>query len=204
MQSACVGEKQTVRHNLAMNEIHIRSYELRDALSLFEAAKESSPEVYKWLPWCHPEYRLQESEDWIAQQVRNRQEGTDFEFAILDNEGAYLGGCGLNQIDWKHKTANLGYWVRSSAMGQGIAARAVKLLSKWGFENTDLTRLEIKCAVGNVRSQRVAEKAGAVREGIRQSCLETHGKKHNAVVFYIERDEIPDSDMYTNTDKSPY
>jgi len=50
-------------------------------------------------------------------------------------------------------------------------------------------QLEIKCAVENMRSQRVAEKAGAVREGVRESCLDIHGKKHDAVVFLIERNK---------------
>lgn len=72
--------------------------------------------------------------------------------------------------------------------------KAVKLLSKWGFENTDLMRFEIKCAVENVRSQRVAEKTGAIREGIRKSCLEIHGKKHDAVVSTVERNKIDFTD----------
>lgn len=170
-----------------MDDIKIRPYELADAPALFEAAKESCSDVYPWLPWCHPEYQIDEAQEWLADQVRKRREGTEFEFAILDREDNYLGGCGLNDIDGKRECANLGYWVRSSAMGHGIAVRAVELLSKWGFENTDLIRLEIRCAVANVRSQRVAEKAGATREEIRKACLDIHGKKHDAVVFSIQK-----------------
>ena len=172
-----------------MGNIRIRPYKLNDAPALYEAAKESCPDVYQWLPWCHPEYKIEEAENWLAEQVQKRQEGTEFEFAILNGDGFYLGGCGLNWIDRKQKIADLGYWVRSSAMGQGVAVHAVKLLSKWGFDNTDLMRLEIKCAVEHVRSQRVAEKAGAVKEGIRKACLDIHGKKHDAFVFVIERNK---------------
>ena len=174
-----------------MDDIQIRPYELDDAPALYEAAKESCSDVYQWLPWCHPDYRIEESEEWLAGQVQKRREGTEFEFAILDTEGNYLGGCGLNDIDRRQRTANLGYWVRSSAMGRGIAVRAVGLLSCWGFENTDLVRLEIKCALENVRSQRVAEKAGATREEIRKACLEIHGRKHDAVVFSIQKGTVP-------------
>jgi len=183
-----------------MTKMHIRPYKLDDAAALYEAAKESILDVYQWLPWSHPDYKIEESKGWLAEQVEKRQEGTEFSFAILDGADAYLGGCGLNQVDRKQKVANLGYWVRSSAMGQGVAVKAVKLLSKWGFENTDLIRFEIKCALENVRSQRVAEKAGAVRGGIRNSCLEIHGKKHDAVVFAVERNKnteqshAPDAD----------
>ncbi|PIE35100.1 hypothetical protein CSA56_05510 [candidate division KSB3 bacterium] len=174
-----------------MNDIQIRFYERDDAPALYEAAMESVSDVYQWLPWCHPEYNMTETEEWLADQVQKRQDGMEFQFLISDSRGTFLGGCGLNQIDWERKIANLGYWIRSSAMGQGIAVKAVELLSNWCFEHTDLITLEIKCAVGNVRSQRVAEKAAAVREGIRPSCLEIHGKKHDAVIFSIQKGKTP-------------
>ena len=170
-----------------MNDIQIRFYEVDDAPVLYEAARESVSDVYPWLPWCHPEYKIQESQQWLAEQVQKRQDKTQFEFAIVAGDGAFLGGCGLNQIDRDQKTANLGYWVRSAAMGQGIAVKAVELLSAWGFENTDLIRFEIKCGIGNVRSQRVAEKSGAVREGMRKACIELHGTKHDAIGFSIQK-----------------
>ena len=75
---------------------------------------------------------------------------------------AYLGGCGLNQIDHANGRANLGYWVRSSAVGRGVATAAVQLVRQWGFEQTSLLRLEVVIAVGNLASHRVAEKAGAI------------------------------------------
>jgi ribosomal-protein-serine acetyltransferase len=170
-----------------MNDIRIRFYKLDDVNTLYEAARESISNVYQWLPWCHPQYTIEESKKWIADQIQKRQNKLEFEFVILDNNDIFLGGCGLNQIDWDRKSANLGYWVRSSAMGEGVAVKAVQLLSKWGFENTDLARLEIKCAIENVRSQRVAEKAGANKEGIKASSLELHGKKHDAIIYSLKK-----------------
>jgi len=171
-----------------MNDIKIRFYELDDVNALYEAARESILDVYQWLPWCHPEYKIEESEAWIADQIQKRQNKSEFEFVILDNNDTFLGGCGLNQINWDKKSANLGYWIRSSAMGKEIAVKAVKLLSKWGFENTDLARLEIKCAVENIRSQRVAEKTKASKVGIQSDCININGKKHDAIVYTIQKE----------------
>ena len=111
LQNKAVEENRT-------DDITIRLYRPEDASSLFEAARESVSEIYPWMNWCHPEYTLQESMDWISLQVQNQQDGTEFHFAILDGDGNYLGGCGLNQMDKAGKTANLGYFVRSSAMGR--------------------------------------------------------------------------------------
>ena len=136
----------------------IRPYENSDAENIFVAAKESVADMNEWMPWCHPDYSLRESTDWLTDQVEKRASGDAFEFAIVSVGGAYLGGCGLNRIDNVYKTANVGYWVRSSAAGRGVAPEAACQLIAWAFANTQLNRLEILCAAGNVRSQRVAEK----------------------------------------------
>jgi RimJ/RimL family protein N-acetyltransferase len=81
--------------------------------------------------------------------------------------------------------------VRTSAAGGGVATRAARLARDWAFASTDLIRLEIVVSVGNHRSLRVAEKAGAVREGILRRRLITHGKAHDAVVFSFTRDLAP-------------
>src|SRR5262245_4733322 len=154
--------------------ITLRPYALDDAPQLFEAARESSGEVYLWLPWCRPEYTIEEAQEWIAKQIPLFAERTGFSFVIAGASGEFLGGCGLNQLDPIHRRANLGYWVRTSAAGRGIATAAVRQLAAWAFANTDLVRLEIVVAAGNRASIRVAEKSGAVREGIARSRLVLH------------------------------
>jgi RimJ/RimL family protein N-acetyltransferase len=110
-----------------------------------------------------------------------------FEFAITADDGTYLGGCGLNQIDALNQRANLGYWVRSSATSKGVATAATRLMRDWGFANTDLVRLEVLVAVGNLASRRVAEKSGAVYEGTLRSRLMVHGIRHDAAMYAFVR-----------------
>ena len=50
-----------------------------------------------------------------------------------------------------------------------------------------LLRLEIVCAVGNQRSQRVAARAGALREGILRHRLLLHDQPVDAVVYSLVR-----------------
>jgi ribosomal-protein-serine acetyltransferase len=174
-----------------MNSPHIliRPYALADASEVWEAARESLAELQLWMPWCHPGYSIEESRSWLEAQVPAFQHGTSFEFAIVSPDGHYLGGCGLNQIDQANNRANLGYWVRSSATGRGIATTAVQRLRHWGFEHTALVRLEVVIAIGNLASHRVAEKAGAVREGTLRGRLLLHGTLHDATMFSFVRTE---------------
>lgn len=110
-----------------------------------------------------------------------------YDFAIIDDTGRYAGGCGINQISRINGVANLGYWVRSSAAGRGIAPAAVLQLIPWVFSNTPLHRLEIVAAVNNTRSQRVAEKVGAHRDAVLKKRTLVHGKPSDAVLYSVVR-----------------
>lgn len=168
--------------------ISIRPYRIEDAPALHEAALASMAEIRPFLPWCHPDLTIGEIRAWIEAQVQAFEARTAFEFAILGEDGGYLGGCGLNQIDSVYRRANLGYWVRTSATRRGVATAAVRQLVRWGFENTDLIRLEVVVSTKNVASLRTAEKAGAVREGVLRKRLLLHGLPHDAVVFSFIRE----------------
>jgi ribosomal-protein-serine acetyltransferase len=165
----------------------IRIYRPGDAEALWEAARESVSEVGRWLRWCHAEYSLAEAVEWTRSRAGLAAEGREYTFAIVGADGRFLGGCGINQINRLHRLGNLGYWVRTSATGRGVAAEAIKQAAEFAFRETDLVRLEIVCAVANTRSQRVAERAGAVREGVLRKRLVLHGQPTDAVVYSIVR-----------------
>jgi RimJ/RimL family protein N-acetyltransferase len=165
----------------------INLYELADAEDLVAAVVESVADVGRWMGWCHPRYSLDEARHWIRTQQELTPQGLAYEFAIRDDAGRYLGGCGVNQVNKTNRFANLGYWVRTSAMGQGVAPAAVRLVADEVFRETDLVRLEIVCAVRNVRSQRVAEKVGAMREGVLRRRLVIPGGCSDAVMYSLVR-----------------
>ena len=81
--------------------------------------------------------------------------------------------------DQLNKRANLGYWVRSSVARRGVATAEVALPRKWAFRHTDLVRLVLVIAAGNLASQRVAEKAGAECEGTLRQRLWLYGTAHD-------------------------
>ena len=170
-------------------EVGIRPYRLDDAGPLADAVRESIVELRPWMPWCHPDYSLEEARSWLELQVPAFQRRGEFEFAIVAPDGRLLGGCGLNHLDPLNRRANLGYWVRSRETRRGVATAAVRLLRTWAFASTDLMRLEVVIASGNAGSHRVAEKAGATREGTLRSRLLLHGILHDATMFSFVRED---------------
>ena len=167
--------------------MRIRPCRLDDAEAMAAAVLESSAELQAWTPWCHPGYSLADARSFLELHVPAFDQRTAFRFAIVDADGRYLGACGLNQIDQANHRANLGYWVRTSATRHGAATTAVRQLRDWAFQNTDLVRLEIVVPVGNLSSHRVAEKAGAVREGTLRQRLFLNGTASDATMFSLTR-----------------
>lgn len=171
---------------LTDGRILLRRYRPDDVEPMYEAVRESVAELSPWLPWCTETYTRKEARDWVLSREAAWNEEEEYDFVIADAaDTRFLGGIGLNNISHLNNWANLGYWVRTSAAGQGIATAAVRLLAPWGLGERGFQRLEILAATGNVASQRVAEKAGAVREGVLRNRLRVHGRIWDAVVYSL-------------------
>lgn len=170
--------------------VSLRIPTLADAEPLTAAVRESLDDLAPWMDWARPGYDVEEAWTWIGVQAAHRERRTGFEFLIVDGDGGILGACGINRIsEPPYRYANLGYWVRSSASGRGVAPEAARLLAEWAWASTDLVRLEIVVAVGNERSLKVALKVGARWEGVLRSRLWTGGVAQDAVMHSLIRPE---------------
>ena len=171
---------------LTDGRILLRPYRSEDAERLFEAATESIAELLPWMDWCLPGYSIDESRTWVAKQDEVWRKGTDYNFSIVDRvDDSYLGGCGLNHFDLENKFCSLGYWVRTSRTKHGTATASARLLAQFAFQQLALLRVNIVEAVDNKTSQRVAEKAGALREGVLRNVSFYHNRTHDMVMFSL-------------------
>jgi RimJ/RimL family protein N-acetyltransferase len=164
--------------------VTVRPHRPDDVEPFLKAVRESLDEIGAWMEWVHPGYSLADAAEWIEAQDRLWAEGWRMGFAFVDSgSGRLLGAGGLNRFDPTHRWANLGYWVRTSAAGAGVATRAVRLISQFGFEIVGLRRIEIAADVDNAASRRVAEKAGARLEGVSRNRLYLRGESFDAAVY---------------------
>ena len=166
--------------------VGIRPYRPADIPPLLEAVQESMKELHQWMPWCHPQYNIHDSTEFLATREAEWRNGEHYSFVIYARaNGFFLGGVGLNFINQVHKFANLGYWVRTRASRHGIATAAVRLAAQFAFAELKLSRVEIVMGTDNKASQRVAEKAGAVREGVLWRRLLLFGEPQDAVLYSL-------------------
>jgi ribosomal-protein-serine acetyltransferase len=181
-----VGVNTAIPDHLTDGHITIRKIRPDDAERLHRAIQESGPELPHWMPDLSPNLTPEMIRGWIGSALKLWDEGSDYNFVVLDAaDGSLLGGCGLSRVNPRHRFANLFYWVKSEAAGKGVATAATKLVARFGFEHASLHRVEIVVAVGNEASERVAEKAGATREGLARNRLIMDGKPHDAHMFSL-------------------
>jgi Acetyltransferases, including N-acetylases of ribosomal proteins len=177
---------------LVEDPVRLRPWQRRDAEDLLDAARSSVDSVGRWLPWCHAGYDLDQAHAWISHCQDGWSRGEHFAFPIFDLQtGELIGGCGLNQLNHLHRSANLGYWVRQSRHGEGIATRAAALVARYGFEQLGLIRIEIVVMPDNHSSRRTAEKTGAHFEAVARHRLWANGKAHDAAVYGLTPADLP-------------
>jgi GNAT superfamily N-acetyltransferase len=79
---------------------------------------------------------------WLEIYEEERRTGTREAFAIVGDDGAFLGLALAPKIDRETRTAELGYVVAPEARGRGVATEALRRLTAWAFEELEMVRLE--------------------------------------------------------------
>jgi RimJ/RimL family protein N-acetyltransferase len=97
---------------------------------------------------------------------------------------------GVNHLNREQRFANLGYWVRESAQGTGIAGHCGRLAARFAFETVGVSRLEIVAAHDNVASRKTAERIGGKFEGILRNRLVVNDTSVDAAMYSLIPDDL--------------
>jgi RimJ/RimL family protein N-acetyltransferase len=128
-----------------------------DVDAITEACQD--PEIPRWTRVPSP-YTRAHAIDFVDRSVRNWDQGTDAPFVIVGAEsGVLLGAIGVHRFGGADDGPEVGYWLERNARGQGVATRALRLVSDWACRDLGV-RLLLQADVRNAASRRVAEKAG--------------------------------------------
>lgn len=155
--------------------------------ALNEAVIETLDQLQPWMPWAQQAPSVEDTEGVVRRQWAAFILREDLPFQIYSREPQgrrLLGATGLHRFDWAARRFEIGYWLRSSAQGQGLMMEAVNGLAAMAFSKLRARRLEIRCDERNVRSRAVAERCGFTLESIMQSdSTNVAGELRNSCVF---------------------
>ena len=130
----------------------------------------------------------------FSQTVRSHtiegRAGRSINLAIW-HKGSLVGQISLGGIAFGAlRGAHIGYWIDQDWANKGIVTHSVAVLTKYGFDELKLHRIEINLRPENAPSRRVAEKAGYQIEGERPRFLHIDGEWRDHICFVKENPKI--------------
>jgi ribosomal-protein-alanine N-acetyltransferase len=131
--------------------------------------------------------------DLDAQQVLEaivelRASSTAEGFVICDAAtGQRLGNIALSRYG---RTGEVSYWVAAGARGRGVATRALSMFSRWSFRSAGLEELWLCAHRDNVASQRVAARAGYLRDPRHDKSEQAKGEVWPMLGFTLRRGHL--------------
>src|SRR5262249_11465501 len=95
-----------------------------------------------------------------------------------------LGGLTIHHVDRTRDAVEVGYWLFVEARGRGVATRVVEAVVEHAFAS-GIYRVEAHVRIGNLASERVVERAGFAREGVKRRFLRRglEEQRHDATLF---------------------
>jgi RimJ/RimL family protein N-acetyltransferase len=181
-------------YRIVTERVVARCWEPRDAPLLKEAVDSSLDELRPWMPWAASEPQPLDEKVQLLRRFRGQFDlGEGFVYGLFSSDEAeVVGGSGLHTRVGEG-AFEIGYWIRSSRAGRGLATEVSAALTRVGFELCGADRIEIHTEPGNERSMRIPLKLGYVEEARlrRRLYAAPGGEPRDAVVFSLFRSDYP-------------
>lgn len=141
------------------------------------------PEITRWT--TIPEgQRPSMTREWMIRGSAGMATGTDLALVITPADSDEpIGTIGLHEINRATNRAVAGYVVAAEARGNGFAARALRLLCGFAFEDMRLSRVEVTIEPDNRPSRATAEAVGFREEGRLRSYMTIAGARRDMVMY---------------------
>lgn len=156
-------------------EVRIRLMRRDDSKEFFRMIDFHRSDLRQWLSWVDDVT----SEEDIAQRydlsAASQSEGRSLRFFVLHGE-EIVGMLAAKRFDWERKLAELSYSLDPSFRGRGIITQSCAKLISYCERSLGIRNFEIRIAVGNRASERIATNLGFHFIGIQERAENLHGE----------------------------
>jgi RimJ/RimL family protein N-acetyltransferase len=172
---------------LESERLLLRPYRFTDAPVLAQTIEEERERLREDFPdRVSSVHSTRDAELFITEKSRQWKGREAFHFGIWERGGErYAGEICLRSIDWRVPRADVGYYLCRRFERKGIMVEALRKMIPLAFDVLQIRKMQIRCAVSNVRSRRVAERCGFRLEGVlRNDAVRADGATLVNVVYY--------------------
>ena len=134
----------------------------------------------------------QEAEEVVRSFALQWAEGRNYFLGAFDRmTGEFVGQVYVGLVSWELPEFQIGYFVDTAHEGRGYVTEAVKAAMQFVFQHLHAFRVRLECDDTNVRSMRVAERCGLVREGhLRQNKKNRDGTFSGTMIYSLLKSEF--------------
>lgn len=111
----------------------------------------------RWLPFVADTLREEQTAEVVRTMIGDRMLNPVF---TIRDDTAFVGLIGFKSTDPVTRTTEIGYWLSETLQGRGLMTRAVEAMCREAFDRRGIDRVEIRCALQNLPSNRIPQRLG--------------------------------------------
>lgn len=139
---------------------------LGDAQQIFDAINTQREYLGKWLPFVESTTSVDDVQCFVNYALCNAHSEPTY---TIRKSGEFIGLIGFKATDKLNRKTEIGYWLSEQFQGQGIMTKSVIALCRYAFNELEMNRVQLKCAVGNSASSAIAKRVGFTLEGVERA-----------------------------------
>lgn len=143
---------------------YLKLLDLSDVNELFALTDRSRDTLREWLPFVDDVKTVEDTERFVRGAMQQYADNNGLQAGIY-YEGQLAGVIGYHQVNWQHKWTSIGYWLGNEFVGKGLVTNSMKAFIDYAFSYLKLNRIEVRVAVGNIRSRTIPKVLGFHEEG---------------------------------------
>ena len=168
-------------------KVRLREYKKEDVKQAQNFMND--PEVKRLLhPGIPYLFTFEDEQKWF-EGISAMKEKYSFAIETLE-DNKYIGGCGINDIDWKNSVIVVGIFIGDKDYwSKGYGTDAMKVLIRFIFEQMNIHKIKLNVYSFNERAIKSYEKCGFKQEGRLRKEIFRDGKYYDEIVMGLLSEE---------------
>jgi ribosomal-protein-serine acetyltransferase len=158
---------------------------------------ENLEELKLWMPWAKDDYSVDSAREFIKFNLSEFAKNGSFNACVFLEE-TFVGGIGFHNLDLRHKSTHLGYWLAKQAQGKGIMTRCCCALINYIYNDLGLNRIQINCNIENIKSRAIPERLGFQLEGIHRQVEWLHDSFRDWAIYAMLKEDWKNQEAKIN------
>jgi len=168
--------------------LRLRHYRDDDVDALYTL--QSDPQVMRY--WSYPAWtERRQAEERLQEIYRQLRENDGYMWVVAERDSdRMIGQAVLFSLNRAQRMAETGYSLMTAYQGRGLAQEAMRLALGFAFDELGMERIEADIDPRNVRSCRLVERLGFVREGTLRERWRVNGEVCDTALYGLLRREF--------------